>query len=131
MLILPSSSIQVVRAELIGMNQCHCPDAGIFVCADAPVLELCRQLLRAGYAPDLRLECYRGKTLALTARAIGEAATLQINSKGTGFERLPGVRIGSLVRRTFPAPALEPTAIREPARLREDEHLVVLAGEDQ
>ena len=73
-----SSSTQVLRAELIGDNQCHCPSAGIFVCGATPVIELCLQLLRAGYSPTLRLECFRGDTLILVADPIGEMAEFRI-----------------------------------------------------
>jgi hypothetical protein len=52
---------------------------------------LCRQLIAAGLDPDRALEVYRGATLALTVRSIGEGARLEINPKGTGF----AVRRGS------------------------------------
>ncbi len=85
MLILPSCSAQVMRAELIGTNQCHCPTAGIFVCSYAPVLELCRQLIAANYSSKLRLECFRGATLVLVADPISDAAPLQMRLESIEF----------------------------------------------
>jgi hypothetical protein len=42
------------------------------------VLTLCRQLLAAGLDPDQALEVYRGTTLALRVRSIGEGAKLTV-----------------------------------------------------
>ena len=52
----------ILRAELDGTNRCCCPAAGLYVCAETPILEMCRQLVKAGYWPGLRLDCYRGAT---------------------------------------------------------------------
>jgi len=71
-----------LRAELVGTNRCYCPAAGLCVCAETPILEMCRQLVKAGYSPDLRLACYRGAARALTVRGIGEAATLINQQQG-------------------------------------------------
>jgi hypothetical protein len=79
---------QALRADLIGRNACSAN--GITATGHAPVLGLCRQLLAAGLDPDRALEVYRGSTLALRVRSIGEAAGLEINSKGTGFVPLRG-----------------------------------------
>ena len=98
----------ILRAELVGTNRCYCPAAGLCVCAETPILEMCRQLVKAGYSPDLRLACYRGAAPALTVRGIGEAATLKINSKGTGFERVSAVRMSPLVRQNTSALPLAP-----------------------
>jgi hypothetical protein len=76
---------QLNRAELIGSDQCTA--AGITLQSPSPVLAMCRALLDAGHDPTARLECYRGTTLCLTVRSIGEAAALELNSKGTGFKR--------------------------------------------
>ena len=101
-----------LRAELVGTNRCYCPAAGLCVCAETPILEMCRQLVKAGYWPGLRLDCYRGATLALTVRGIGEGATLKINSKGTGFERVSAVRMSPLVRQNTSALPLAPPSIK-------------------
>ena len=46
-----------------------------------------KELIAAGMSPDQALEIYRGSVLAVRVRSIGEAAGLEINSKGTGFVR--------------------------------------------
>jgi hypothetical protein len=62
-------------------------------------------LLDAGHDPATRLDVYRGATLALTVRSIGEAAQLIVKTAGNGnpvFAREPhaaGV-IASPVRKT-------------------------------
>jgi hypothetical protein len=83
----------VIRAELFGADECRA--AGITVRSLSPVLALCRKLIEAGHDPAARLECYRGTTLCLTVRSIGEAAALELNSKGTGFKRCRAVRAAS------------------------------------
>jgi hypothetical protein len=76
--------------ELVGSDTRTC--AGMTAVGNAPVLAMCRQLLAAGMDPDQAMEVYRGAVLALRVRSIGEAAQLEINSKGTGFVRREGVR---------------------------------------
>jgi hypothetical protein len=58
---------------------------GITVRAESPVLALCRKLIEAGYDPATALDVYRGKTLCLRVRGIGEAAALDIAGDGIGF----------------------------------------------
>jgi hypothetical protein len=90
---------QVLRADLIGTDACSA--AGITTTGNAPVLVLCRRLLAAGHDPATRLEVYRGATLALIVRSIGEAAQLEINSKGSDFAaHRPRVRTAPPVRKT-------------------------------
>jgi hypothetical protein len=72
-----------IRCELNGGNTARAN--GITARGTTPVLALCRQLLAAGLDPDQAMEVFRGATLALRIRAIGEAAGLEINSEGTGF----------------------------------------------
>ena len=85
-----------VHAELHGSDTaCAC---GITGRGNAPVLDLCRQLLESGHDPDQPLEAYRGDILCLTIRSIREAAGLEINSAGTGFVRHRGLRRGSPMR---------------------------------
>jgi hypothetical protein len=80
-----------IRAELAGSNTCSA--RGITVVAYAPVLEMCRRLVAAGHHnPASRLYAYRGDVLCLAVRSIGEAARLEINSKGTGLVRRRAVR---------------------------------------
>jgi hypothetical protein len=74
-----------LRAELNGSDRCSA--VGITAHGHTPVLMLCRLLVAAGHDPARELHAYRGETLCLTIRSIGEAATLDVNSKGTGFVR--------------------------------------------
>lgn len=84
-----------IRAELTGDT---CTAAGLTASGNAPVLALARLLIEAGHDPAMPLEAWRGDVLALTVRAIGEAAGLRIASHGVGFERLPGCTGGPPVR---------------------------------
>jgi hypothetical protein len=85
-----------IRAELIGGNTCAA--LGITVSAGAPVLALCRKLVKDGYDPATPLEAYRGETLCLCIRSIGEGARLQVNSQGRGFEPRQEPRPASSMR---------------------------------
>ena len=74
-----------IRAELSGSD---CASAcGVAVRGGSPVIALCRQLVAAGYDPRTPLEAYRGKTLCLHVRSIGEAAGLEIATHGVGFRK--------------------------------------------
>jgi hypothetical protein len=55
-------------------------------------------LIERGHDPGQPLHAYRGGTLALIVRSIGEAACLEINAKGTAFVARRAVRTGSPVR---------------------------------
>ena len=71
----PAQSFQTatrapLRAELIGSRRCSA--VGITATGNAPVLTLCRRLIEAGHDPAARLEAYRGTTLCLRVRSIGE-----------------------------------------------------------
>lgn len=88
----PFAQSETIRAELIGNDQCEAN--GIAVRESAPVLALCRRLIAAGYNSRARLEAWRGETLALCVRSIGEGARLRVASNGVGFEKAPD-RTGS------------------------------------
>jgi hypothetical protein len=89
------SNTASMRTELTGSNRCT---AGVLIATGAaPVLELCRLLLEAGRDPATALEVYRGPTLCLLVRAIGEAAQLEINGKGNGFSRRQAVGTAPLI----------------------------------
>jgi hypothetical protein len=95
----PSTSpqaITVIRAELLGSDRAVA--LGIEARAAAPVLMLCRLLVEAGHDPDHPLHAYRGDVLALKVRAIGEAAQLEINARGTGLIPRHAVRTASPMR---------------------------------
>ena len=81
------SSTDPIEAELIGSSECRARDRarGITVRSSSPVLAPCRALVGAGYDPGRPLHVYRGKTLALKVRSIGEGARLRVSSSGTGF----------------------------------------------
>src|SRR5262249_47522637 len=81
------TSTDPIEAELIGSNECRARDRarGITVRSSSPVLALCRALVGAGYDPGRPLHVYRGETLALTVRSIGEGARLRVSGSGTGF----------------------------------------------
>ena len=50
------------------------------------MLALCRKLIEGStYASSTPMDVYRGDVLCLKVRSLGEAARLEINSKGTGF----------------------------------------------
>jgi hypothetical protein len=77
----------LIRAELVGDDKALA--CGQVAVSSTPLLALCRLLVAAGYDPATPLEAYRGETLCLTVRAIGEAARLEIGSHGKGFKLRP------------------------------------------
>jgi hypothetical protein len=87
---------KAMRAELAGSDSCSA--LGITISSSSPVLALCRKLVQAGFDPTMPMECYRGDTLALRIRSIGEAAALEINAKGTSFTAGRAVRTASPIR---------------------------------
>jgi hypothetical protein len=76
---------------------------GLTVQSSSPILQLCRQLVAAGHDPATPLHAYRGDTLALVVRSIGQAANLEINGKGTGFVTRHAVGTGPPIAPTAPA----------------------------
>ena len=82
-----------IAAELTGVNTIVA--LGATTVSKTPILTLCAELVAAGIDPTMPLTVYRGSTLALTVRSIGEAANLEINGKGSGF----AVRTAPLVRK--------------------------------
>jgi hypothetical protein len=78
-----SSKGSPIRAQITGSDECAA--LGLVVRSSSPVLLLCRKLIAAGVDPDRQLQVYRGETVCLVVRSIGEAARLEISSGGTGF----------------------------------------------
>jgi hypothetical protein len=76
---------RAVRAELAGSDRCRAE--GLASRGAAPVLALCRALVRAGHDPATPLEVFRGGVLALTVRTIGAGAVLTVNEDGPRFMR--------------------------------------------
>jgi hypothetical protein len=75
-----------IWAELIGLDRCEAE--GFIARGHAPVLELCRELVAAGFSPASPLEAWRGNTLCLRVRSIGEAARLTVADDRHGTPRL-------------------------------------------
>jgi hypothetical protein len=66
-----------------------CEALAIKIQSPSPLLDLCRALVEAGHDPTTPLEAYRGKTLCLRVRSIGEAAKLKIGGDGVTFRPVP------------------------------------------
>jgi hypothetical protein len=78
-----SLSAQIpIHATLIGSNCCEA--LGITARGYAPVLELCRALVKAGHDPRRPLHAYRGDVLALKVLSIGEGARFTVREDRAG-----------------------------------------------
>jgi hypothetical protein len=75
-----------IRATLTGSDRCEAE--GTSAHGHAPVLELCRELIAAGFNPASPLEAWRGQTLCLRVRSIGEGARLTVTGDRHGTPRL-------------------------------------------
>jgi len=89
--LLMTQVMKPIRAQL--SSDSIASSCGISVHTGSPVLALCRRLLEEGCASSTPLQAFRGDTLCLTVRSIGEAAGLQVKTGGTGFERLSERRL--------------------------------------
>jgi hypothetical protein len=79
----------------------------------SPVLALCRKLTEAGYPSSAEVECYRGETLSLHVRSIGEAAKLYVAATTTGrpvFRREHNRAPASPMRRSEPSASCLPSS---------------------
>ena len=83
---------EIIKAEIIGSDRCEAE--GFSVRANAPVLALCRKLIEAGFDPARPLEAYRGSTMCLRVRSIGEGAKLSVEE---GNRLAPGSSNGGAV----------------------------------
>ena len=81
----PARACDSIRAELIGTNTATAQK--MVVTSAAPILGLCRALLAGGHDPATALEAYRGDTLCVRIRSIGQAAQLEPSPSGVGFVR--------------------------------------------
>jgi hypothetical protein len=72
----PSPATQALRAIIIGSNQAEAN--GVTARGHAPVLALCRALIEAGHDPNTSIAAYRGATLCLKVRSIGEGTRLTV-----------------------------------------------------
>jgi hypothetical protein len=75
-----------ICATLIGSNRCEAE--GLSARGYAPVLELCRKLVAAGFNTACPLEAWRGETLCLRVRSIGEGSRLTVADDRHGTPRL-------------------------------------------
>ena len=74
----------------------YCSALNFSVRSPSPVLALCRQLVESGiYGSSIPLDAYRGATLCLRVRSIGEAAELEIDGR-PAFYRPRAPRIAPL-----------------------------------
>jgi hypothetical protein len=69
--------INAVRAEIINSGECSAE--GHTARGNAPVLGLCRELIKAGVDPGRPLHAYRGDVLALRVLSIGAGAALSVD----------------------------------------------------
>jgi hypothetical protein len=76
---------QTIHAQLLGVGICWA--CGITARAKAPVLALCRLLLKAGHDPESPLEVWRGDVLCLRAQSVGQAAQLTVDESRVRFAR--------------------------------------------
>jgi hypothetical protein len=74
------------QKRLLGSSGCEA--GGLIARAYAPVLDLCRELVAAGYDPASPLEAWRGNTLCLRIRSIGDGARLTVADDRHGTPRL-------------------------------------------
>src|SRR5262249_48308624 len=94
------------RAELAWDDTCTA--LGIVVRSPSPVLVLCRKLIEAGHNPSTPLEAYRGSTLALRVKSIGQAAQMEVNGilgsylLGQASGEQPPLRVLSARRQNSP-----------------------------
>jgi hypothetical protein len=100
-----------VRAAIIGDNTCTAE--GITARSHAPVLALCRKLIEAGYDPPRPLHAYRGNTLSLRVRSIGEGAGWTVKDSRFGTPVLHRWREPHLGTAT--APPMRPIVATTPA----------------
>jgi hypothetical protein len=77
--------IEISKSELVDgeWTPTTASALGLTARGRAPVLSLCRQLVAAGHDPAQPAEAYRGETLALRIRSLGEAAGLEVREEPT------------------------------------------------
>ena len=81
-----NASIQAIRAELRGSDCCSALEITAY--GTTPMLKLCRLLVEAGHDPGTPLEAWRGTTLCLRVRSIGEGAQFTVEDDRRGRPRL-------------------------------------------
>jgi hypothetical protein len=106
-----------IRATLVGSNCCEA--LGITARGYAPVLDLCRALVKADHDPRRPLHAYRGDVLALKVRSIGEGARLTVREDRAGprfvaWEPFPR-RVGAWTRKKAEGIGSAPDQSDEPS----------------
>jgi hypothetical protein len=102
-----------IKAELSSDSFASVVGSTIAVAIGSPVLALCRKLVEAGYPSSVEVECYRGETLSLHVRSIGEAARLYVAATTTGrpvFRHERSRAPASPMRRFDPAASSMPSS---------------------
>ena len=84
----PKHRLPPIRAELSGSDTCTA--LGITAHGHAPTLNLCRQLIAAGFDPGRPLIAHRGETPCIIVRSIGEGAALTV-AEGSRAHPSPGL----------------------------------------
>lgn len=82
----PVSAVVPIRCDLSGSNTAQSGD--LIARGNSPVFDLCRLLVAAGHDPKAPMECYRGETVALRVRSIGEGARLTVRETATDGPRV-------------------------------------------
>jgi hypothetical protein len=73
-----------MEAQIFGSSACTVTGSTVTGSGYTPVLDACRRLLQAGHPSSASLTAYRGDTLCLHVRSIGQAAQLTVVSAGNG-----------------------------------------------
>jgi hypothetical protein len=73
------ADVTIIIEQLSGSDTCSAE--GIAVKAKAPIFALCRRLVAAGFNPAASLFAYRGDTMCVRARSIGEAAMFTVTER--------------------------------------------------
>ena len=97
---IPEINRQPIRAELIGASCCVVDSHTTR--GPSPILAMCRQLIEAGFDPQLPLEAYRGEVLCIRVRSIGRGAQFTIEDDASGRPRLRRYRKGQQTCGTAP-----------------------------
>jgi len=98
------TDVITVHAELHGEDEAEA--FGYSVRSPSPIIRLCRDLVDAGCFPFAPLVAYRGGTVCLVVRSIGEAA--QLGVENDKFRR--AARYGNLATGAFSGSAGTPQA---------------------
>lgn len=74
--------LKPVKVYLVGMREAEAD--GFCASGETPILNLCRQLIEAGYDADRAVYVYRGDALAMTISSLGYGARLRVKERNDG-----------------------------------------------